>query len=124
MIPKPRVVFDDPEPVAQSEIMRVDICAEITVTCQQSASYSRGIRDFAVMQQGRLVSQQILPLIRSEIPPACTPPCKRLLFFKNGDPLVWGELGERAESLEFRMSGDDAPAVLEKAERKQMLPQR
>ena len=34
VIPKSRVVFDDPEPVAEGEIMRVDICAEITVTRQ------------------------------------------------------------------------------------------
>ena len=34
VIPKSRVVFDDPEPVAEGEIMRVDICGEITVTRQ------------------------------------------------------------------------------------------
>ena len=33
-IPKPRAVFYDPEPVAEGEIMRVDICTEITVTRQ------------------------------------------------------------------------------------------
>ena len=34
VIPKFRVLFDDPEPVAEGEIMRVDICTEITVTRQ------------------------------------------------------------------------------------------
>ena len=33
-IPKPRAVFYDPEPVAEGEIMCVDICVEITVTRQ------------------------------------------------------------------------------------------
>ena len=34
VIPKSRVLFDDPEPVAEGEIIRVDICTEITVTRQ------------------------------------------------------------------------------------------
>ena len=34
VIPKPWGVLDDPEPVAQSEVMRINICAEITITCQ------------------------------------------------------------------------------------------
>ena len=33
-IPKPRAVFYDPEPVAHCEVMRIDICVEITVTRQ------------------------------------------------------------------------------------------
>ena len=34
VIPKSWVVLDDPEPVAHCEVMRVDICAEITVARQ------------------------------------------------------------------------------------------
>ena len=32
--PTPRVVLDDPEPVAKCEVVRINICAEITVTRQ------------------------------------------------------------------------------------------
>ena len=50
-----RIMLDDPEPVAKSEIMRVDIPFVTPVACQQSASYSRVIRDLTVMKQSRLV---------------------------------------------------------------------
>ena len=50
-----RIMLDDPEPVTKCEIMRVDIFVEIFIACQQSASYSRMIRDLAVMKQSRLV---------------------------------------------------------------------
>ena len=37
-------MLDDPEPVAQSEVMRVDICAEITIARQCAKLQENGLK--------------------------------------------------------------------------------
>ena len=53
--PRARIMLDDPEPVAERKITRIDLFFKGPVTRQQPTPHSRMIRYFAIMEQLSLI---------------------------------------------------------------------